>query len=72
MAAGSPRIADAHAAIGAETRLFLRQVPRHWSFPALAEDHLRLVAGIEERGPVALRDHLDTSAAALLGDALAS
>jgi DNA-binding GntR family transcriptional regulator len=72
VSAGSPRIAEAHAAIGAETRLFLLHVPRHWSFPALAEDHLRLVAGIEERGPVALREHLDTSAAALLGDAVAS
>jgi len=67
-AAASPRIAEAHAAIGAETRLFLLHVPRHWSYPALAEDHLRLVAGLEARGPVALRDHLDTSAVALLGD----
>jgi DNA-binding GntR family transcriptional regulator len=71
-AAGSPRIAQAHAAIGAETRLFLLQVPQHWSFGALAEDHLRLVAGIEARGPAALREHLDTSAAALLGDAVAA
>jgi DNA-binding GntR family transcriptional regulator len=68
-AAASPRIAEAHAAIGAETRLFLLQVPRHWSFEALADDHLRLVTGLEARGPVALREHLDASAAALLGDA---
>jgi DNA-binding GntR family transcriptional regulator len=68
-AAGSPRIAEAHAAIGAETRLFLLQVPRHWSFEDLADDHLRLVAGLEDRGAVALREHLDASAAALLGDA---
>ena len=68
-AAGSARIAEAHAAIGAETRLFLLQVPRHWSFEDLADDHLRLVAGLEDRGPVALREHLDASAAALLGDA---
>jgi DNA-binding GntR family transcriptional regulator len=67
-AAESPRIADAHAALAAETRLFLLNVPRHWSLPALAEDHRRLVAGLEKRGPDALREHLDASAALLLED----
>ena len=67
-AADSPRIAAAHAALAAETRLFLLHVPRHWSLPALAEDHLRLVAELEARGPEALREHLDASAAMLLRD----
>lgn len=64
-AAGSPRLTGAHAALGAETRLFLVGLRPQWSAERMAEDHLRLVADLETTGPEALRAHLSESAQAL-------
>jgi DNA-binding GntR family transcriptional regulator len=67
-AAGSPRLAAAHAGLNAETRLFLVGLRPQWSAERMADDHLRLVAELERDGPEALRRHLDESARALLGE----
>lgn len=66
-AAGSPRLARAHAALSIELALFLVQGRPHFALEALAADHLALLAGIERDGPEALEAHLRASAAALLG-----
>lgn len=65
-AAGSPRLSRAHAALSTELALFLVQGRPHFSLPALAADHLALVAALEREGPPALEAHLVASAAALL------
>lgn len=65
-AAGSPRLARAHAALSSELALFLVQGRPHFALDALADDHLALVASIERDGPDALEAHLAASAAALL------
>lgn len=65
-AAGSPRLARAHAALSSELALFLVQGRPHFTLEALAADHLALVAALEADGPSALEAHLAASAAALL------
>jgi DNA-binding GntR family transcriptional regulator len=65
-AAHSPRIAQAHAALEGETRLFLLQVRPAWPLRRLADDHLALIADLEAGGPDALRAHLRASAAELV------
>jgi DNA-binding GntR family transcriptional regulator len=61
-AARSPRIAAAHAALSGEMRLFLLAlkplIPPH----ELADDHARLIEGLETEGPQVLRDHLRVAA----------
>jgi DNA-binding GntR family transcriptional regulator len=64
-AGGSERIARAHAALRAETRLFLLQLREIWTPERMAADHERLVADLEATGPAALREHLRQAAAAL-------
>ena len=65
-AADSPRLASAHAALGAETRLFLVQLRPAWTYDRMADDHERLLSDLEARGPDALRDHLREAADAVL------
>lgn len=66
-AAGSPRLARAHAALSVELTLFLVQGRAEFPPEALAAEHLELVTELERRGPEALREHLAASRAALLG-----
>jgi DNA-binding GntR family transcriptional regulator len=61
-AAGSPRIARAHADLSAELQLFLVQGRPAFGLQHLADDHLALVAGIEAEGIPALERHLAASA----------
>jgi DNA-binding GntR family transcriptional regulator len=65
-ASGSPRLTAAHAALAAETRLFLVQLRPAFTLEELATDHERLPAELERHGPDALRAHLGASARALL------
>ena len=65
-AAGSPRIARAHAALSTETRLFLVSLKPSWTPARMAADHEALHRELESRGPDALRDHLRESASAVL------
>jgi DNA-binding GntR family transcriptional regulator len=65
-AAQSPRIAAAHDALAAETRLFIVQIKPSWTLDRMAEDHERLIAELETRGADALRDHLRESTDAVL------
>jgi DNA-binding GntR family transcriptional regulator len=61
-AAGSPRIAAAHAALAGEMRLFLLQLQPLFTAAGIAEDHTDLVARLERDGPHALRAHLADAA----------
>jgi DNA-binding GntR family transcriptional regulator len=61
-AAGSPRIAAAHAALAGELRLFLVQLEPHFTASGLVDDHVALVAGLERDGVAVLREHLRDSA----------
>jgi hypothetical protein len=47
-------------------RLFLVQLRPAWTLDRLAAGHVDLVAGLEERGPDALRGHLREAADAVL------
>jgi DNA-binding GntR family transcriptional regulator len=62
-AAGSERIARAHASLSAELQLFLVQGRPAFPLEQLAADHLALVAGIDAEGLPALERHLAQSAA---------
>lgn len=64
-AAGSPRLAAAHAALAAEQRLFLIGLRPAWTPSRMAADHEALVTDLERDGPAALREHLRASAAAV-------
>ena len=66
MAAESPRIAAAHAALSGEMRLFLLQLQPHLPAGDLATDHVALVEGLERDGPVVLRTHLREAAEMLV------
>jgi DNA-binding GntR family transcriptional regulator len=65
-AAGSPRIAAAHAALNVEMQLFLLALRPHVAPRELAEDHDALVRGLEAEGPSVLRGHLRRSAETLI------
>ncbi|MBM7503065.1 GntR family transcriptional regulator [Agromyces aurantiacus] len=66
-ASGSPRIVEAHAALGSELLLFILHARPHYSVASLVEEHRRLLEELPERGPAALREHLEHSTALLLG-----
>jgi DNA-binding GntR family transcriptional regulator len=67
-AAGSPRLEDAHAALGGEVRLFLVGLRPAWDLGRIADEHDALLAALEgDAGPEALRQHIDDSTAALVG-----
>jgi DNA-binding GntR family transcriptional regulator len=61
-AARSPRIAAAHAALSGEMRLFLLALKPHIPAQQLAEDHAKLIHGLETVGPQVLREHLRAAA----------
>jgi DNA-binding GntR family transcriptional regulator len=66
IAAGSPRIEAAHAALSGEMRLFLLALRPHIPAARLAADHAALVEGLERDGPAILREHLRTAAETLV------
>jgi hypothetical protein len=71
-AAGSGRIARAHASLSAELQLFLVQGRPAFPLEELAADHLALVAGLEREGLPALERHLAASAVEVGGLAQAA
>jgi DNA-binding GntR family transcriptional regulator len=68
-ASASPRIVEAHAALGSELLLFLLHVRPHYTLDRLVEEHRALLAEVQTRGPDAIREHLEDSTALLLGGA---
>ena len=66
-ASGSPRIIEAHAALGAELLLFLLHVRPHYTLESLVAEHRELLEEVQSRGPDALRDHLEHSTRLLVG-----
>jgi DNA-binding GntR family transcriptional regulator len=64
-AARSPRIAQAHAALSGEMRLFLLALKPHLPADRLAADHAALIRGLERDGPDVLREHLRAAAETL-------
>jgi len=67
-ASASPRIIEAHAALGSELLLFLLHVRPHYTLASLIEEHRVLLDEIPTRGPVAVREHLEHSTRLLVGD----
>ncbi|GAA1840025.1 GntR family transcriptional regulator [Agromyces salentinus] len=67
-ASESPRIIEAHAAIGAEMLLFLLHVRPHYTLDGLAEEHRALVEDVQSRGADAIREHLEHSTSLLVHD----
>ncbi|ADG76343.1 transcriptional regulator, GntR family [Cellulomonas flavigena DSM 20109] len=57
-AAGSPRLTDAYAALGAEVALLLLHARTRYDVPALVDEHTAYLADVQRRGPVAVRAHL--------------
>ncbi|MGX5696135.1 GntR family transcriptional regulator [Agromyces soli] len=69
-ASGSPRIVEAHAALGSELLLFLLHVRPHYSLDGLVREHRELLAAVQRAGGAdAMRAHLAGSAALLVGGA---
>lgn len=66
VAAGSPRITAAHAALNGEMRLFLLALQPHIPPDRLAADHAALIRGLERDGPPVLREHLRVAAETLV------
>ena len=67
-ASGSPRIIEAHAALGSELLLFLLHVRPHYTLESLVVEHRELLDAVQADGPDALRDHLEHSTRLLVGD----
>jgi prevent-host-death family protein len=57
-AAGSTRITEAHAAMDAETRVYLLQLRPLVGPEGMAADHRALLQGLVTDGPEALRQHI--------------
>ena len=66
-ASESPRIIDAHAALGSELLLFVLHIRPHYSVDGLVAEHRALLAALPERGPDAVREHLAHSTSLLVG-----
>ncbi|UOE43570.1 GntR family transcriptional regulator [Agromyces larvae] len=66
-ASGSPRIIEAHAALGSELRLFLLRVRPSYTVDGLLAEHRDLLEAVQRRGADPLREHLARSAALLVG-----
>lgn len=66
-ASGSPRIIEAHAALGSELLLFLLHVRPHYTIESLVAEHRELLEAVQRRGPDAIREHLEHSTRLLLG-----
>lgn len=63
----SPRIMEAHAALGSELLLFLLHVRPHYTLDSLIEEHRALLDELPTRGPAAVREHLEHSTRLLIG-----
>ena len=66
-ASASPRIIEAHAALGSELLLFLLHVRPHYTLDALIEEHRALLDELPTRGGDAVREHLEHSTKLLIG-----
>jgi len=66
-ASGSPRIIDAHDALGSELLLFVLHIRPHYGLDALVAEHRALLEELPTRGPAAVREHLAHSTALLAG-----
>ncbi len=66
-ASGSPRIIEAHAALGSELLLFLLHVRPHYTLDTLVAEHRALLDDVQTRGPDAIREHLEHSTRLLFG-----
>ena len=67
-ASASPRIIEAHVALGSELLLFLLHVRPHYTLETLLDEHRALLDDVQSRGPDALREHLEHSTRLLIGD----
>ena len=66
-ASASPRIIDAHDALGSELLLFVLHIRPHYSLTRLVDEHRALLDELPARGPEAVREHLAHSTALLVG-----
>lgn len=66
-ASASPRIIEAHDALGSELLLFLLHVRPHYTLEALIDEHRDLLVELQVHGPEAMRVHLGHSTDLLLG-----
>jgi DNA-binding GntR family transcriptional regulator len=66
-ASASPRIMEAHNALGSELLLFLLHVRPHYTLEVLIAEHRALLDDVQSRGPDALREHLENSTRLLVG-----
>jgi DNA-binding GntR family transcriptional regulator len=66
-ASASPRIIEAHRALGSELLLFLLHVQPHYTLEALIAEHRVLLEDVQSRGPDSLREHLENSTRLLVG-----
>ena len=66
-ASASPRIIEAHTALGSELLLFLLHVRPHYTLDALVREHRTLLDAVQSHGPDALREHLAHSTRLLVG-----
>ena len=57
----SPRIIEAHTALGSELLLFLLHVRPHYTLDTLIEEHRALLDELPTRGGDAVREHLEHS-----------
>lgn len=67
-ASASPRIIEAHTALGSEVLLFLLHVRPHYTLETLLDEHRALLDAVQSRGPDALREHLEHSTRLLVGN----
>ncbi|GAA1801081.1 GntR family transcriptional regulator [Agromyces neolithicus] len=63
----SPRIIEAHAALGSELLLFLLHVRPHYTLDTLINEHRALLDELPTRGGDAVREHLEHSTRLLIG-----
>jgi len=67
-ASASPRIIEAHTALGSELLLFLLHVRPHYTLESLVDEHRALLDAVQSRGPAAIREHLEHSTLLLVGE----
>lgn len=65
-ASASPRIVEAHNALGSELLLFLLHVRPHYTLEGLIAEHRELLEAVQRRGADAMREHLAHSTELLL------
>lgn len=65
-ASASPRIIEAHDALGSELLLFLLHVRPHYTLEGLIAEHRELLEAVQLRGAEAMREHLAHSTELLL------